>query len=148
MQAVFYGVGAAIIGIIAWSAYRLTRKTMGRDPLLWIILVGMAAVTAITETERIELFPLAGLAVWAHGAHTSGGTPDPEQLRSSHSPCFGPVNGSASSTFGRDLLVLLQGRSVCLRHGPCHRSIPLRWRRSQRIRLLDVSNSSTPSPWP
>ena len=65
MQAVFYGVGAAIIGIIAWSAYRLTRKTIGRDPLLWIILGAMAAITAITETERIELFPLAGLAVWA-----------------------------------------------------------------------------------
>ncbi|CAN5355488.1 MAG: chromate transporter [Acidimicrobiia bacterium] len=65
MQAVFYGVGAAIIGIIAWSAFRLTSKTMGRDPLLWIIFGVMAVVTAITETERIELFPLAGLAVWA-----------------------------------------------------------------------------------
>jgi chromate transporter len=65
MQAVFYGVGAAIIGIIAWSAYRLTRKTISRDPLLWLIFAAMAAVTAITETERIELFPLAGLAVWA-----------------------------------------------------------------------------------
>lgn len=65
MQAAFYGVGAAIIGIIAWSAYRLTRKTIGRDPLLWAILAAMAAITAITETERIELFPLAGLAVWA-----------------------------------------------------------------------------------
>ncbi|MBA2338547.1 MAG: chromate transporter [Acidimicrobiia bacterium] len=63
MQAVFYGVGAAIIGIIAWSAYRLTRKTMGRDPLLWVIFAAMAAITAVTETERIELFPLAGLAV-------------------------------------------------------------------------------------
>ena len=65
MQAVFYGVGAAIIGIIAWSAFRLTRKTMGRDPLLWVIFAAMAAITAITETERIELFPIAGLAVWA-----------------------------------------------------------------------------------
>ncbi len=65
MQAVFYGVGAAIIGIITWSAFRLTRKTMGRDPLLWVIFAAMAAITAITETERIELFPLAGLAVWA-----------------------------------------------------------------------------------
>lgn len=65
MQAVFYGVGAAIIGIIAWSAYRLTRKTIARDPLLWVIFATMAAITAITETERIELFPLAGLAVWA-----------------------------------------------------------------------------------
>jgi chromate transporter len=69
MQAVFYGVGAAIIGIIAWSAYRLTRKTMGRDPLLWIIFIGMATITAITETERIELFPLAGLAVWVARSH-------------------------------------------------------------------------------
>ena len=65
VQAVFYGVGAAIIGIIAWSAYRLTRKTIGRDPLLWVIFGAMAAITAITESERIELFPLAGLAVWA-----------------------------------------------------------------------------------
>ncbi len=65
MEAVFYGVGSAIIGIIAWSAYRLTSKTIGRDPLLWVIFVVMAATTAITETERIELIPLAGLAVWA-----------------------------------------------------------------------------------
>jgi chromate transporter len=64
MQAVFYGVGPAIIGIIAWSAYRLTTKTIRGDPLLWVIFVVMAAITAITETERIELFPLAGLAVW------------------------------------------------------------------------------------
>ena len=39
MQAVFYGVGAAIIGIIAWSAYRLTRKTIASDPLLWVIFL-------------------------------------------------------------------------------------------------------------
>ncbi|HEU4750420.1 MAG TPA: chromate transporter [Acidimicrobiia bacterium] len=65
MQAVFYGVGAAIIGIIAWSAHRLTRKTIKGDPLLWIIFFVMAAITAITETERVELFPLAGLVVWA-----------------------------------------------------------------------------------
>jgi chromate transporter len=65
MQAIFYGVGAAIIGIIAWSAYRLTRKTISRDPLLWVIFLVMATVTAITETERVELIPVAGLAVWA-----------------------------------------------------------------------------------
>lgn len=65
MHAVFYGVGAAIIGIIAWSAYRLTKKTIARDPLLWVIFTTMAIITAITETERIELFPIAGLAVWA-----------------------------------------------------------------------------------
>ena len=100
MQAVFYGVGAAIIGIIAWSAYRLTRKTIGRDPLLWIIFVGMAAITAITETERIELFPLAGLAVWTarspHLRRKSGPTaallPFPFALEA--------VNANASSSLG------------------------------------------------
>src|SRR5215510_6018718 len=35
MQAVFYGVGAAVIGIIANSAYKLTRRTIGQDRLLW-----------------------------------------------------------------------------------------------------------------
>src|SRR5215203_6732351 len=31
MQAVFYGVGASVIGIIAISAYKLTQKTVGKD---------------------------------------------------------------------------------------------------------------------
>ena len=31
MQAVFYGVGASVIGIIAISAYKLTQKTIGKD---------------------------------------------------------------------------------------------------------------------
>ena len=35
MQAVFYGVSAAVIGIIAIAAYKLARKVNGRDPLLW-----------------------------------------------------------------------------------------------------------------
>ncbi len=64
MQAVFYGVGSAIIGIIAWSACRLTRNVIASDALLWAIFVSMAAITAITETEHIILFPVAGLAVW------------------------------------------------------------------------------------
>lgn len=64
MQAVFYGVGAAIIGIIAWSAYRLTRKTIASDRLLWVIFLVMASVTAITETEQLILFPVAALVVW------------------------------------------------------------------------------------
>jgi len=37
MQAVFYGVGAAVIGIIAISAYKLTAKSIGKDWLLWAI---------------------------------------------------------------------------------------------------------------
>src|SRR5207253_7582400 len=42
MQAVFYGVGAAVIGIIAMSAYKLTTKTVGKDRLLWAIFLTLA----------------------------------------------------------------------------------------------------------
>lgn len=65
MQAVFYGVGAAVIGIISISAYKLTQKTIGRSVLLWVIYLASAAVTILTESESIWLFLGAGLIVWA-----------------------------------------------------------------------------------
>ena len=64
MQAVFYGVGAAVIGIIAMSAYKLTRKSVGRDPLLWAIYAVAFAVTAITASESIWVFLIGGVLVW------------------------------------------------------------------------------------
>ncbi|MGD9723018.1 MAG: chromate transporter [Pirellulales bacterium] len=64
MQAVFYGVGAAVIGIIARSAYQLTRRAVGVDVLLWLILAASAVMTVITETEYIAFFLGAGGLVW------------------------------------------------------------------------------------
>jgi chromate transporter len=64
MQAVFYGIGASVIGIITLSAYKLTTKTIGKDKLLWLIFLVGAAVTVITESESIGLFLGAGLIVW------------------------------------------------------------------------------------
>jgi chromate transporter len=64
MQAVFYGVGSAVIGIIAISAYKLTNKTIGRDRTLWVVYLMSAAVTIVTETEMIALFLGAGLVTW------------------------------------------------------------------------------------
>src|SRR3989475_5652669 len=64
MQAVFYGVGASVIGIIAHSAYKLTTKTIGRDPLLWAIFLVTAIVTILTQSEQVLLFLAAGLLVW------------------------------------------------------------------------------------
>jgi chromate transporter len=40
MQSVFYGVGASVIGIIAVSSYKLSKKTLAKDWLLWIIFLG------------------------------------------------------------------------------------------------------------
>jgi chromate transporter len=64
MQAVFYGVGAAVIGIIAMSAWKLTSKNIGRDKLLWAIFAVSAAVTIVTQSEEIWLFIGAGVLVW------------------------------------------------------------------------------------
>lgn len=64
MQAVFYGVGASVIGIITLSAYKLTRKTIGGDWLLWTIYLVSAAATVITENENVLLFLGAGLLIW------------------------------------------------------------------------------------
>jgi chromate transporter len=63
MQALFYGIGAAVIAIIAIAAYKLARSTNKRDPLLWGIFVVLAIATAWFEAELAELFLAAGLLV-------------------------------------------------------------------------------------
>jgi chromate transporter len=64
MQSVFYGVRAAVIGIIAMSAYKLTTKNIGQDKLLWAIFAVSVVVTVITQSEVIWLFLGAGVLVW------------------------------------------------------------------------------------
>ena len=63
MQGLFYGIGAAVIGIIALSAYKLARGTNKRDPLLWGIFAVLLVVTAVTQAELAVAFVLAGLLV-------------------------------------------------------------------------------------
>jgi chromate transporter len=60
MQAAFYGVGAAVIGVITLAAYRLAKLTIARDRLQWAIFALMAVVTAWTESEIAWLFLLCG----------------------------------------------------------------------------------------
>jgi len=64
MQAAFYGVGAAVIGIIAISAYKLTTKNIGRDKLLWAIYLLTTGFTVWTESESVWLFLGGGVLVW------------------------------------------------------------------------------------
>src|SRR5690242_13678472 len=64
MQAVFYGVGASVIGIIAVSAWKLTARTVGADKLLWAIYLVAAGTTIVTESEVAWLFLIAGVLVW------------------------------------------------------------------------------------
>lgn len=69
MQAIFYGVGAAVVGIIAISSYKLSEKSiskfnpkaMAQHWQLWAFFIIAAAVTILTRQEEVLLFVVAGL---------------------------------------------------------------------------------------
>jgi chromate transporter len=69
MQAIFYGVGAAVVGIITISSYKLTEKSISKINtkaisqhwLLWLFFIVAAGVTIITQKEEVLLFVAAGL---------------------------------------------------------------------------------------
>jgi chromate transporter len=63
MQGAFYGIGAAVIAIIARSAVKLVRLTLERDRLLWAVFAVSAAVTGFTEKEILWIFLAGGLLV-------------------------------------------------------------------------------------
>jgi len=63
MQGAFYGIGAAVIAIIARSAVKLVRMTLRRDWLLWLVFAANAVVTAWTETEIVWVFLSSGVLV-------------------------------------------------------------------------------------
>jgi chromate transporter len=72
MQAVFYGVGAAVIGIIAVSAYKLTTKSIAKDKLLWAIYLAAGSFTVVTESEMVWVFLGSGILVWLVRAPPKG----------------------------------------------------------------------------
>ncbi len=64
MQAVFWGVGSSVIGIIAMSSYKLVTKTVKKDWLMWGIFTISGIVTFIREEENIWLMLASGVIVW------------------------------------------------------------------------------------
>jgi chromate transporter len=62
MRAAFYGVGAAVIAVIARSAARLVSQRLGKDRLLWVIFAVNAGVTAWTQSEVVWIFVASGIA--------------------------------------------------------------------------------------
>jgi chromate transporter len=65
MRGVFYGVGAAVIAIIARSALKLTRLTAKRDALLWTLVILNAAVTAWMRAELVWVLIASGITALA-----------------------------------------------------------------------------------
>src|SRR6266566_1913989 len=53
MQPAFYGIGAAVVAIIARSAWKLAKMVLGKDRLKWAIFAVLALSTAITGREVV-----------------------------------------------------------------------------------------------
>ena len=119
MQAVFYGVGACVVGIIALSAWKLTSKNIGKDPLLWAIFLVSAATTVLTQSEELWLFLGAGVLVWLLRAPPGSAPP-----------------GRCRRSLRRSL-----------RPGRCRRWTGTSWRRSAPTSPTPVPSSSA-AAWP
>src|SRR5947209_7656703 len=63
ISALFYGIGAAVIAIIARSAIKLIKTSIKKDKLLWGVFLVLGLSTAITEKEIVWLFLAGGLFV-------------------------------------------------------------------------------------
>ena len=72
MQAIFYGISSAVIGIIVLSSYKLTIKSIGKfeipsiknNWLLWLFYLTAAIITAVTQKEEMLLFVALVLSIW------------------------------------------------------------------------------------
>jgi chromate transporter len=72
VQDLFFGVGPAVMAIVAIASVKLSRATNGRDALLWVISVVLCLSTVLAGAEIVWLFLAAG----ALGAvHYGGGLP-------------------------------------------------------------------------
>jgi chromate transporter len=60
-QALFYGIGATVIAIIAIAAYKLSRSTNKKDLVLWAIFAVLTVVTVWAQAELAEFFIISGL---------------------------------------------------------------------------------------
>jgi len=63
IASLFYGIGAAVVAIIARSATKLIKTTLKKDKLLWAVFLALGISTALTEREIVWLFLAAGLIV-------------------------------------------------------------------------------------
>jgi len=63
IAALFYGIGAAVIAIVARSAIKLIKTSIKKDKLLWAVFLVLGLSTAITEKEIVWLFLAGGLFV-------------------------------------------------------------------------------------
>ena len=84
LGALFYGVGAAVIAVLARAGFRLARSTVARDRLLWLVTGVNAVATVVLRHESVLLVLLSGLFVLAARSATRAkdGSSSPSVSRS------------------------------------------------------------------
>ena len=131
MQALFYGIGAAVIGIIARSAHKLTRLTLGTSvQCSGLIFAAMAADDGVDRAGDRVAVPArwradrrarrSGGPTRAVGAGPAAGRAVCWPLR-----CRRPRRRPGADAH-EHLLGLRQGRGVRLRQRPGDRAVPVR----------------------
>jgi chromate transporter len=103
IAALFYGIGAAVIAIIARSATKLVKTVIKKDKLLLAIFLVLAASTAITEREVVWIFLTAGVIVMI----SRTGVPVWKR-RDAISGCWIPATAGISGTTGSLLFFFLK----------------------------------------
>ncbi len=61
VQALFYGIGPVVIAIVAHSAVRLAKTTVGKERKMWAVFGAVAAITIASRAEIALLFVAAGV---------------------------------------------------------------------------------------
>lgn len=105
MQAVFYGISAAVIGIIILSSYKLTTKSISKfeitaiknNWILWLFYTVATILTAVTQKEELTLFLLLGFIYMVIKA-------PPEWIKRPHATSFILFSTVSLSTLETDKL--------------------------------------------
>jgi chromate transporter len=90
MQGVFYGIGAAVIAIIARGALKLSRSTLHRDAVLWGVCAVNAVATIMTEREVVWVFLASGVFVMLARGGLSRRAADASSAAGALLPLWGP----------------------------------------------------------
>jgi chromate transporter len=64
VQSLFYGIGSAVIALIFWGSFKLVRRTIKKDPIMWLCFSVILIATAITKQEILWLIIASGLFCW------------------------------------------------------------------------------------
>jgi hypothetical protein len=150
MQAAFYGVSAAVIGIIAIASYKLARKVNGRDPLLWGVFVLLFVVTGGRPGRTGRVLSARRVArAGRQGAAALAQSPPAVPLgrpRRARPPAARGRPSRLERPLG-DPPLLHGGRRLRLRQRPRDRAVSSSRGSSTGTVGSRSSSSSTPSPW-